>query len=172
MALLQHWTYGGKCCWERRWGRRSSGRGCCRYYLAGVVFYLWRDRIILRGWLAVMALGMILVGCWLFPLEWRCCFLLLEVTCFSGWRYTPLVALAEGSQVWRFLVRDLSLCVSRWSRLIDAGCAWAYGKTGGAVCTVRRRLTMLCALGSWYGVERWFLQPVRQRKSLVDAVAG
>ena len=167
VALLQHWIYGGK--WlgvalgsPQFWARLLP------YYLAGVVFYLWRDRIILRGWLAGMALGMILVGCFvpigmalLFPIAGSYFIFWLA---YTPWLRLPKVArfgdFSYGAYLYAFPVEQM---------IVQA----LHGPVRPVVLfALAAPVTMLCALGSWYGVERWFLQPVRRRKSLVEAVAG
>ena len=167
LALVQHWHYGGKWLGEALGSPQFWAR-LLPYYLAGVAFYLWRDRLALRGRWAALAVGLAGVGCvvpdglaLLFPVAGT---YLIFWLAYTPWLQLPKVArfgdFSYGAYLYAFPVEQLVM--------------QALGGTVRPVVlfALATPVTMLCAAASWYGVERWFLQPIRRRETLMEAVAG
>ena len=64
MAEVQHWTHGGKFI-GKVLGSPQFWARLLPLYLAGVVFYLFRDRIPLRWWLAALSILLLIAGCYI-----------------------------------------------------------------------------------------------------------
>ncbi len=131
-------------------------------YLAGVVFYLWRDRIRWSWWGAAGALVMLGVGCWLrfgltalFPLAgtylvfWLAYAPWLKVNGFG--RFGDL---SYGTYLYAFPVQQV----------IVRG--FGHGVAPWVLFLVATPVTLLLAMGSWFGVERRFLRGARRKLEL------
>ena len=132
-------------------------------YLAGVVFYLWRDRIPLQNWLAGLSIGCLVVASWFYT-GWTIAFPLAGTYLIFWLAFTPLVRLhrfgrfgdfSYGTYLYAFPLEQL---VVRWF----GGSASPLRLFG---CTTP--LTLVMAVASWYGVERYFLAPARRKEAIV-----
>lgn len=137
-------------------------------YLAGVVFYLYRDRIPLRGWIAALSLAA-MVGASFFYSGWTIFFPLAGTYLAFWFAFTPAVRLwhfacfgdfSYGTYLYAFPMEQL---VARWfGHLVAPALLFA--------CATP--LTLAFAVASWYGVERHFLAPQRRKGTIAHAVAA
>jgi peptidoglycan/LPS O-acetylase OafA/YrhL len=135
-------------------------------YLAGVVFYLYRDRIPLRGWMAaVAAIG--LIGAGWFYTGWTVVFPFAGTYLLFWFAFTPLVKLhgfgrfgdfSYGTYLYGFPIEQLLVKV------------FGHGVAPWILSACALPIALLMAVGSWYGVERRFLGARRQKETLVHAV--
>lgn len=139
-------------------------------YLAGVVFYLYRDRVRLRGWLAVISCASLLVASTFYS-GWTFFFPFAGTYLIFWFAFTPTVRLhhfgrygdfSYGTYLYAFpveqmLMRGFGHQVAPWLLFVCA-----------------TPITLLFAIGSWYGVERHFLAPARrdEAKAAVSVPAG
>jgi peptidoglycan/LPS O-acetylase OafA/YrhL len=129
-------------------------------YLAGVVFYLFRDRIPLRNSLAAACALLMLVTGW-FSFGWALLFPVAGAYLLLWLAFTPLVRLhhagrfgdfSYGTYLYAFPIEQLVM-----QRVGHPLAPWLL-----FVCATP--LALLAAVASWYGVERWFLQPSRRNE--------
>ena len=99
-------------------------------YLAGVLFYLYRDVIPKKGWMAAVSAGALVAASFV-PFGWRALFPVAGTYLIFWLAYTPAGGTAAVWAVRRFFLRDLLICVSD-SATGDAW-VWASGDAGGAV---------------------------------------
>jgi peptidoglycan/LPS O-acetylase OafA/YrhL len=164
---VEGWVLGGKelgamfgppQIWARMWP----------LYLSGVVFWLYRERIALRGWMAAVSAAA-LVGASLVSWGWTALFPLAGAYLLLWFAFTPGVRLhgfgrfgdfSYGTYLYAFPVEQLVVKVV------------GHGMAPLALFAAATPVTLLLAVGSWYGVERRFLGAGRKKESLVEAVAG
>ena len=137
-------------------------------YLAGVVFYLYRDRIPLRGWIAALSLaGM--VGASLFYSGWTIFFPIAGTYLTFWFAFIPGIRLRHfgrfgdfsyGTYLYAFPIEQL---VARW---------FGHPVAPALLFVCATPITLAFALASWYGVERHFLAPQRRIESIAEVVAA
>jgi len=137
------------------------------YYLAGVAFYLFRDRIRLHAQGALLALITLLAASWV-HVGWAAVFpvagaYLVFYVAFAQW--IPL------QRVGRF--GDFSYGTYLYAFPIEQLLVMKFGHTVAPwmLFAIAAPLTLLFAVVSWYAVERRFLRPER-RKELPIAELG
>ncbi len=159
LFLQRGWVFGGK--WlgvvlgsPQLWARLLP------MYLAGVVFYLWRERIRLHVLGAVIAVLLLAAACAL-PFG---CAALFPV---AGTYLVLFVAFSPQRQLRHFgRFGDFSYGTYLYAFPIAQLLMKAIGRPVGAgvLFCCAAPLTLLAAAGSWYGVERPFLQQKRRRE--------
>lgn len=136
-------------------------------YLSGVVFYLYRDRIPMRGWIAGLSLAA-MVGASFFYSGWTIFFPLAGTYLTFWFAFTPVVRLRHfgrfgdfsyGTYLYAFPIEQL---VVRWfdhtvAPMLLFACATP--------------ITLVLAVASWYGVERHFLAPARRKETVAHALS-
>lgn len=136
------------------------------FYLSGTVFYLFRDRIRWNGW---AALGCVttLIAASFFPLGWVTVFPIAGpyLAFFIAFDSVPVLQdagrfgdFSYGTYLYAFPVQQLLMealghTVQPWQLFAMA-----------------TPLTLLLAVGSWYGVERHLLAPKRRKDTVVHAL--
>jgi peptidoglycan/LPS O-acetylase OafA/YrhL len=147
-SMIDHWCRLGPC------------------YLAGVVFYLYRDRIRLSGRLAILAVVALFAALFIAP-AWEVTFpiagsYLIFVVAFQQWVKLPNLGrfgdFSYGTYLYAFpvqqlLVRYFPSLRSPWVLFMPS-----------------TFITLILAVMSWYLVERRFLRPARRRESAVTAI--
>ena len=136
-------------------------------YLAGVVFYLYREKIALRGWMAlVSALGLV-VASWI-PLGWTVALPFAGTYLIFWIVYTPWVRL---HRVGRF--GDFSYGTYLYAFPIEQMVMKGFGHAVEPMVlfVIATPLTLVVAVASWYGVERRFLAPVRRKDAGLSAAS-
>jgi len=164
----QGWIFGGKLA-GRILGSPQLWARLLPFYLAGVVFYLFRDRIKLHVWGASLALAALLVASWV-HVGWTAVFpfagaYLVFYVAFARW--IPL------QRVGRF--GDFSYGTYLYAFPIEQLLVMAFGHAVAPwlLFALATPLTLLAAVVSWYAVERWFLRPERRKENLVaEAIEG
>jgi len=130
------------------------------YYLAGVAFYSFRDRIRLHAWGAVVALIALLAASWV-HLGWTAVFpvagaYLVFYVAFAQWiplqRVGRFGDFSYGTYLYAFPIEQLLVmkfghAVAPWLLFVMA-----------------TPLTLLAAVVSWYALERSFLRPGRRKE--------
>lgn len=167
LFLTQGWVLGGKFLGvlmgpPQFWARLLP------YYLAGVVFYLFRERIPHSRGLAVMcAVLLVPMALWqvgvaaLFPVVGT---YLTFYLAFASW--LPLHQAARfGDFSYGFYLYAFPI-----QQLVMQGMGHAV--TPFALFAMATPLTLVAAVGSWYLVERRFLRPGRRHQSVVAAVSS
>jgi len=119
-------------------------------YLAGVVFYLYRDRIPMRGWLAGVSLVSLFAAS-LFYSGWTVIFPIAG-TYLAFW-------FAFGTYLYAFPIEQLLM---RW---------FGHPVMPALLFVCATPITLAIAVASWYGVERHFLAPARRKETIAHAVA-
>ncbi|WP_160115200.1 acyltransferase family protein [Bryocella elongata] len=136
-------------------------------YLAGVVAYLFRDRIRLNARGAVLAL-IVLIGASFVSLGWTLVFpaagtYLALYLAFAPWlRLHGAARLGDfsyGTYLYAFPIAQIIM--SRFGHEVPP---WQ-------LFVLATPLTLLAAIASWYGVERWFV-PRARRNEAVRSSAG
>jgi len=137
-------------------------------YLAGVVFYLYRDRIPLRGWIAALSLAAMVVASFFYS-GWTAFFPIAGAYLAFWFAFTPGVRLRHfgrfgdfsyGTYLYAFPVEQL---VAKW---------FGHPVAPSLLFACATPITLALAMASWYGVERHFLAPKRRKEALVHVVAG
>jgi len=137
-------------------------------YLAGVLFYLYRDRIPLRGSFAAVSLAA-MVGASFFYSGWTIFFPLTGTYLTFWFAFTPVIRLRHfgrfgdfsyGTYLYAFPIEQL---VARW---------FGHPVEPALLFVCATPLTLVFAVASWYGVERHFLAPQRRKETIVHAVAA
>jgi peptidoglycan/LPS O-acetylase OafA/YrhL len=128
-------------------------------YLAGVTFYLFRDRIPLRGWIAAVSLLCLIPASFLYT-GWTVVLPLAGTYLIFWFAFTPLVRLhrfgrfgdfSYGTYLYAFPIEQLLV---RWL---------GHPVTPATLFACATPLTFVAAAASWYGVERYFLAPARRK---------
>lgn len=162
---VRGWVFGGK--WAgvvlgspQLWARLLP------LYLAGVVFYLFRERILLSGWVAAGAAGAMVGASWM-PYGWVALFPV------AGTYLVFYLAFAPWLRIWGFgRFGDFSYGTYLYAfpvmQMVVHG-------LGGVVRPwvlfgLAAPVTVLLAVASWYGVERRFLG--RRQRGVLLAKAG
>jgi peptidoglycan/LPS O-acetylase OafA/YrhL len=136
-------------------------------YLAGMVFYLYRDRIPYSRWLALLSLALVIIAARLpcgesvvFPLAGA---YLLFYLAFAPW--LPL------HQAARF--GDFSYGLYLWGYPIQQLLVQHTGhpETPLHLFATAAPLAFMAAVLSWYGVERHFLRRGRRHETVLHALA-
>ncbi len=135
-------------------------------YLAGVVFYLYRDRIPKRGWMAATSALLLAVAC-LIPFGWTALFPIAGTYLVFWLAYTPAGHLKHFG---RF--GDFSYGAYLYAFPIQQLVMKAIGHTVAphVLFFYATPFTLLAAACSWYGVERWFLPRARKKETPVKLV--
>lgn len=159
MFQLHGWIFGGK--WlgvllgsPQLWARLLP------LYLAGVVFYLWRDRIRMSTAGVVVAVGLLLAACRL-PAGCAGVFPLAGTYLVFYFAFSPRIRLhgfgrfgdfSYGAYLYAFPVEQLVMK--------------AIGRPAapGVLFACALPVTLAAACASWYGVERWFLRAGRRKR--------
>ena len=135
-------------------------------YLAGVCFYLFRRWIPKRGWIALLCVGALGVGCWpryglvaAFPLAGT---YLVFYLAYAPWlrlyHFGRFGDFSYGTYLYAFPVQQM----------VMRGFGHPVAPVLLFACATP--LTLLLAVASWYGVERRFLQPVRRKETMVHSL--
>jgi len=162
---VEGWVFGGKVLGvvlssPQLWARLLP------LYLAGVIFYLYRDRIGMSGWLALVSAAMLVLaaripyGCAaLFPFAGT---YLVFYLAFAPWlrlhRAGRFGDFSYGTYLYAFPI--MQLLMHGIGHTIAPLLLFVYATP----------LTLLAAIASWYGVERGFLRPGRRKESLEEAI--
>jgi len=155
----QGWILGGKFAGEvlgppQLWARLLP------YYLAGVVLYLFRDRVRLHAWGAVLAVVALLAACWVHA-GWTAVFpvagtYLVFYVAFARWiplqRVGRFGDFSYGTYLFAFPIEQLLMM-----KFGHAVAPWM-------LFALATPLTLLAAVVSWYAVERRFLRPERRKE--------
>ncbi|SNT09067.1 Peptidoglycan/LPS O-acetylase OafA/YrhL, contains acyltransferase and SGNH-hydrolase domains [Granulicella rosea] len=140
-------------------------------YLAGVVFYLYRDRIPKRGWMAAVSAVLLAAAC-VVPYGWTLLFPFVGTYLVFWLAYTPAGSLARfgrfgdfsyGTYLYAFPIQQLVMQ------------AIGHAVQPHVLFFCATPLTLIAAVGSWYGVERWFLPRARKKETpakLIHALEG
>jgi peptidoglycan/LPS O-acetylase OafA/YrhL len=137
-------------------------------YLAGVVFYLYRDRIPLRDWIAAISLAALIAASWFYT-GWTVVFPLAGTYLLFWFAFTPRVRLhrfgrfgdfSYGAYLYAFPVEQL--VVQGLGRVVAPWVVFAWSTP----------ITLALAVASWYGVERHFLAPARRKEALTHAAVS
>jgi peptidoglycan/LPS O-acetylase OafA/YrhL len=135
-------------------------------YLAGMVFYLFRERIPLNGGIALAAAAALAIGAWTtygctvaFPIAGT---YLVFYLAYAPWLRVHGVGrygdFSYGTYLYAFPVEQLVM--KGFGHTVQPLVLFA--------CATP--VTLLLACASWYGVERRFLQPSRRKETIVHAV--
>ena len=158
----QGWILGGKFAGKvlgspQLWARLLP------FYLAGVVFYLFRDRIKLHTWAASLALVALLAASWV-HVGWTAVFpfagaYLVFYVAFARWiplqRTGRFGDFSYGTYLYAFPIEQLLVM------------AFGHAVAPWLLFVIATPLTLLAAVVSWYAVERWFLRPGRRKENMV-----
>ena len=136
-------------------------------YLAGVVFYLYRDRIPMKGWLAGVSAALLVSGA-LTPAG------MTAVFPVAGTYLVFWLAFKPAGHLHRFgRFGDFSYGTYLYAfpiqQLLMKGFGHAVAPFVLFVCATP--LTLMAAVGSWYGVERWFLPRARKKETPAKMMA-
>ena len=136
------------------------------FYLAGVVFYLYRERIPRRAWLAALS-GVVLIVASLVDGGWSAAFPVAGSYLLFWFAYSPGIRLHHAG---RF--GDFSYGTYLYAFPIEQLLMLHFGHTiaPGMLFVCATPLTLLAAVASWYGVERHFLRPERRKESAVALI--
>jgi peptidoglycan/LPS O-acetylase OafA/YrhL len=137
-------------------------------YLAGVVFYLYRERIPVRGWLAAAAV-VCMVAASMFYSGWTVFFPLAGTYVLFWFAFTPKVRLHRFGRFGDFSYGTY-LYAFPIEQVVVKGFGHAIAPWLLFVCATP--ITLLIAVASWYGVERHWLAPARRKETVAHAVAG
>jgi peptidoglycan/LPS O-acetylase OafA/YrhL len=151
------WTHvlGNTYLWERTLLRAPL----IPMYLSGMVFYLYRERIRHNSGLALLAVAVLIVSCFV-PYSWMICFPIFGTYLIFWFGFHPRVRIhhfarfgdfSYGTYLYAFPIQQLIVQLH-----------------GGALSPLPLFLyatppTLLVAVLSWHGVEKWFLSPRRRR---------
>lgn len=141
-------------------------------YLSGMVFYQYRHRIPLKGWLAAFSVLILVSASWLYA-GWTIAFPFVGAYLLFWFAYSPSIRL---HQTGRF--GDFSYGTYLYAFPIEQMLMQHFGghlrPTLLFLCATP--LTLLCAAASWYGLERHFLQPARRKEvvahTALESVSG
>ena len=137
-------------------------------YLAGVVFYLYRDRIPMRGWLAGVSLVCMLAASFFYS-GWTIMFPIAGTYLLFWFAFSPGIRLhhfgrfgdfSYGTYLYAFPIEQL---FARW---------FGHPVAPGLLFLCATPVTLVIAVASWYGVERRFLAPARLKETVVHAAVA
>ena len=132
-------------------------------YLAGVVFYLYRERIPLRGWIAAASAIALLGASW-FASGWVVLFPFAGTYLLFWFAFAPMLRLhrfgrfgdfSYGTYLYAFPVQQLLM--EKFGHPVSPALLF--------VCATP--ITLMIAVASWYAVERHFLAPVRRKETVL-----
>jgi peptidoglycan/LPS O-acetylase OafA/YrhL len=163
----QGWIFGGKFAGAllgspQLWARLLP------FYLAGVVFYLFRDSVRLNAWGASVAMAALIAACWL-PVGWTAVFplagtYLVFYVAFAKWipmqRAGKFGDFSYGTYLYAFPVEQLLVM------------KFGHAMTPWLLFAMATPLSLIAAVVSWYVVERRFLRSGRRRENLVAEAAS
>ena len=135
-------------------------------YLAGVVFYLYRDRISLRHSFAAISAACLLLACW-FQAGWTTVFPLAGAYLLFWFAFTPAIRLHQAGRFGDFSYGTYLYAFPIEQLLVQH---FAEPVRPTLLFLIATPLTLIAAAASWYGVERHFLQPARRKETIVHAV--
>jgi peptidoglycan/LPS O-acetylase OafA/YrhL len=155
----QGWIFGGKLA-GRLLGSPQLWARLLPFYLAGVAFYLFRDRVRLHAWGAALAAIALLAACWM-HVGWTAVF---PVTGTYLVFYVAFAKWISMQRVGRF--GDFSYGTYLYAFPIEQVLMMAFGHAVAPwlLFAIATPLTLLAAVLSWYVVERRFLRPERRKE--------
>jgi peptidoglycan/LPS O-acetylase OafA/YrhL len=127
-------------------------------YLAGVIFYLYRDRIPLRASMAAVSALALFAACWFYT-GWTVAFPFAGAYLLFWFAFSPSVRLhhvgrfgdfSYGTYLYAFPIEQL---IVRW---------FGHPVMPALLFACATPPSVLIAVASWYGVERRFLAPARR----------
>jgi len=136
------------------------------FYLAGVAFYLFRDRLPLHGWIAAVSTLCLIAACF-FDMGWTVALPIAGTYLIFWFAFTPLIRLhrfgrfgdfSYGTYLYAFPIEQLLM---RWFGHVVAPVV---------LFACATPLTLIFAIASWYAVERHFLAPARRKETVAHAV--
>lgn len=166
LSIVRNWSFGGKVL-GLIFGSPQLWARLLPLYLAGVVFYLLRNAIPFRGWLVALSTALLLGSCFAPRAGWAVVFPFAGTYLVFVLAFNPAVRLhsfghfgdfSYGTYLYAFPVQQV--IVHYVGRSMPPALLFAAAAP----------LTLLIAVGSWYGVERHFLQPRRRRETVLHAV--
>ncbi len=165
ISQMRHWNFGGKLLGAALGSPQFWAR-LLPLYLAGVVFYEYRERIPLNAKLALGSAVALGAGCW-FSFGWTLLFPVAGTYLLFWLAFTPAVR-------WHGFGRfgDFSYGTYLYAFPIEQMLMQAFGHPVRPLVlfACATPLTLMAAVASWYGVERHFLQPARRRETMVHAL--
>jgi len=130
-------------------------------YLAGVVFYLYRDRVLKKRSATVMAAVLLFAACFV-PWGWAAVFPFAGTYLIFSLAYTRVGSLhrfgrfgdfSYGTYLYAFPIEQMAMRV------------FGHPVAPLLLFAVATPLTLVAAACSWYGVERWFLPRARKKET-------
>jgi peptidoglycan/LPS O-acetylase OafA/YrhL len=166
LSIVRHWNFGGKILGVI-FGSPQFWARLLPLYLAGVVFYQFRERIPLRASLAGLSGAALLASCFLPDAAWTAVFPFAGTYLVFYAAFTPFVRVHSFG---RF--GDFSYGTYLYAFPIEQLVVQAFGHRvqPAVLFCCAAPLTLLVAVASWYGVERRFLRPARRKETVVHAV--
>ena len=165
VSQVRHWKLGGK--WvgvvlgsPQFWARLLV------LYLAGVVFYSLRERIMLKNWLAGVAAAAMLGACFV-SWGWTATFPFAGTYLLFWFAFTPGIRLRSFGKFGDFSYGTYLYAFPIEQLLVKA---WGGSARPGVLFACATPLALLAAVGSWYGVERRFLGHGRKKEVAMRAL--
>ena len=165
LSQLLHWNFGGKFLGQLLGSPQFWAR-LLPLYLAGVVFYQWRQRIPLRASFAVVAAVGLALACW-FSAGWTFTFPFAGTYLLFWFAFTPTVKLHHFGRFGDFSYGTYLYAFPLEQLIVQA---FGHPVQPGLLFLCATPAALLAAVCSWYGVERRFLQPSRKKETALHAL--
>ena len=165
VSQLRHWNYGGKLLGAALGSPQFWAR-LLPLYLAGMVFYEFRERIPLHWKGALAAAAALAAGCW-FSFGWTLLFPFAGTYLLFWFAFTPAVRFHRFGRLGDFSYGTYLYAFPIEQLIVQAA---GHPLRPALLFLYATPLTLLAAAGSWYGVERHFLQPARRKETPVHAL--
>jgi peptidoglycan/LPS O-acetylase OafA/YrhL len=159
------WPLGGRILgplfgWPPGWARMLP------LYLAGVTFYLYREKIPQKNWLGMASLALLIIACWM-KLGFTLLFPIAGAYLLFWFAFTPKIRLHRFGRFGDFSYGTYLYAYPIEQLLVK----YAHHPLLPLVLFVGATpLTLACAVASWYGVERRFLRPARRKETIVHGI--
>jgi peptidoglycan/LPS O-acetylase OafA/YrhL len=142
------------------WQRTALRFPLVPIYLAGMVFFLYREQIPHRNWLAAVAASLLGISCFL-PGSWFLIFPIAGTYLVFWFGFHPSIRLRKASRFGDFSY-GAYLYAFPIQQLIVQKCGHLLNPE--LLFLIATPAALMAGVLSWYGVERWFLSPGRKHR--------
>ena len=163
LFAARHWNPGGMFL-GILFGPPSLWARLLPLYIAGVVFYLYREHIPHRLWLAALSFALLIAGS-LLPFGMAVVFPIAGAYCVFYLAFAPWLRLHHAARFGDFSYGAYLYAFPIQQLLVQHA---NHNLSPFVLFVQAAPLTLLAAIASWYAVERHFLRPARRQQTIAQ----